>query len=199
MRSNYYNLTLKDFIELQQVTESGIEGKKKKLSIVYKLELEFFDGFTSEQIISLYSDFEKLEAQPIKTTYKKRVKVGGRWFFVDYRLSQISASQFIDISHFSKSNPIENIHKIVASCIRPISWKYGKPSKYNGEEHEEISELLLNSMKVKDAYPIMLFFCTLSNRLSDNILTYFLSTKEETLNKLKLFTQNGDGLQQLTT
>lgn len=199
MRSNYYNLTLKDFIELQKVTESGIEGKKMKLSIVYKIELELFDGFTSEQIISLYSDFEKLEAQPIKTTYKKRVKVGGRWFFVDYRLSQISASQFIDISHFSKTNPIENIHKIVASCIRPISWKYGKPNKYNGDEHEEISELLLNQMKVKDAYPIMLFFCTLSSKLSDNILTYFLSTKEETLNKLKLFTQNGDGLQQLTT
>lgn len=199
MKRNYYNLTLKDFIELQQVKDLGIEAKKKKLSIIYKIELEFFDGFTSEQIISLYSEFEQLESQPIKTTYKKRVKVGSRWFYVDYRLSKISASQFIDISHFSKSNPIENIHKIVASCIRPISWKYGKPSKYNGEEHEEISELLLNSMKVKDAYPIMLFFCTLSSKLSDNILTYFLSTKEETLNKLKLFTQNGDGLQPLTT
>jgi hypothetical protein len=196
MKRNYYNLTLKDFIELQKVTESGIEGKKKKLSIVYKIELEFFDGFTSEQIISLYSDFEKLEAQPIKTTYKKRVKVGGRWFFVDYRLSQISSSQFIDISHFSKSNPIENIHKIVASCIRPINWRYGKPSKYDGSEHDEISELLLNQMKVKDAYPIMLFFCTLSAKLSDNILTYFLSTKEETLNRLRTFIQNGDGSQQ---
>lgn len=199
MRSNYYNLTLKDFIELQKVSESGIEAKKKKLSIIYKIEVEFFDGFTSEQIISLYADFEKLEAQPIKTTYKKRVKVGARWFFVDYRLSKISASQFIDISHFSKSNPIENIHKIVASCVRPISWKYGKPDKYNGDEHEEISELLLNKMKVKDAYPIMLFFCTLSSKLSDNILTYFLSQKDTMLNKLKLFTQNGDGSPQLTT
>ena len=196
MKRNYYNLTLKDFIELQQVKDLGIEAKKKKLSIIYKIELEFFDGFTSEQIISLYSDFEKLEAQPIKTTYKKRVKVGSRWFFVDYRLSQISASQFIDISHFSKSNPIENIHKIVASCIRPINWKFGKPSKYDGSEHDEISELLLNQMKVKDAYPIMLFFCTLSGKLSDNILTYFLSTKEETLNRLRTFIQNGDGSQQ---
>ena len=196
MKRNYYNLTLKDFIQLQQVKDLGIEAKKKKLSIVYKIEPEFFDGFTSEQIISLYSDFEKLESQPIKTTYKKRVKVGSRWFFVDYRLSQISASQFIDISHFSKSNPIENIHKIVASCLRPISWRFGKPSKYDGSEHDEISELLLNQMKVKDAYPIMLFFCTLSAKLSDNILTYFLSTKEETLNKLRTFTQSGDGLQQ---
>jgi hypothetical protein len=196
MKRNYYNLTLKDFIQLQQVKDLGIEAKKKKLSIVYKIEPEFFDGFTSEQIISLYSDFEKLESQQIKTTYKKRVKVGSRWFFVDYRLSQISASQFIDISHFSKSNPIENIHKIVASCIRPISWRFGKPSKYDGSEHDEISELLLNQMKVKDAYPIMLFFCTLSAKLSDNILTYFLSTKEETLNKLRTFIASGDGLQQ---
>ena len=196
MKRNYYNLTLKDFIELQKVTESGIEGKKQKLSIVYKIELEFFDKMTSEQIISLYSEFEQLESQPIKTTYKKRVKVGGRWFFVDYRLSQISSSQFIDISHFSKTNPIENIHKIVASCIRPISWRYGKPSKYDGSEHDEISELLLNSIKVKDAYPIMLFFCNLSAKLSDNILTYFLSTKEEMENKLKHFIANGDGLQQ---
>jgi hypothetical protein len=178
------------------VKDLGIEAKKKKLSIIYKIEAEFFDGFTSEQIISLYSEFEQLESQPIKTTYKKRVKVGGRWFFVDYRLSQISSSQFIDISHFSKTNPIENIHKIVASCIRPINWRFGKPSKYNGEEHDEISELLLNQMKVKDAYPIMLFFCNLSAKLSDNILTYFLSQKEVMENKLRTFIQSGDGLQQ---
>ena len=196
MKRNYYNLTLKDFIELQQVKDLGIEAKKKKLSIIYKIEAEFFDKMTSEQIISLYSEFEQLESQPIKTTYKKRVKVGGRWFFVDYRLSQISSSQFIDISHFSKSNPIENIHKIVASCIRPINWRFGKPSKYDGSEHDEISELLLNQMKVKDAYPIMLFFCTLSAKLSDNILTYFLSQKEVMENKLRTFIQNGDGLQQ---
>jgi hypothetical protein len=178
------------------VKDLGIEAKKKKLSIIYKIEAEFFDKMTSEQIISLYSEFEQLESQPIKTTYKKRVKVGGRWFFVDYRLSQISSSQFIDISHFSKTNPIENIHKIVASCIRPINWRYGKPSKYDGSEHDEISELLLNQMKVKDAYPIMLFFCTLSAKLSDNILTYFLSQKEVMENKLRTFIQNGDGLQQ---
>ena len=83
MKRNYYNLTLKDFIELQQVKDLGIEAKKKKLSIIYKIELEFFDKMTSVQIISLYSEFEQLESQPIKTTYKKRVKVGGRWFFVD--------------------------------------------------------------------------------------------------------------------
>jgi hypothetical protein len=196
MNNVYYNLTLKDFIDLQSVEGNGIEAKKDKLSILYKIERNFFDKFTSSQIISLYADFEKLERQPIKTTYKKRIKVKGKWFYVDYRLSQINSSQFIDITHFAKDNPIVNIHKIVASCIRPISWRFGNPNKYNGSEHEIISDHLLKHMKVKDAYPIMLFFCSLSNKLSENILTFFLSKKKEMENKLKTFIANGDGLQQ---
>jgi hypothetical protein len=196
MKSIYYNLTLKDFIELNSVKGSDLEAKRQKLSILFKVEREFFDGMTSAQVIELYSDFEKLEAQPIKAVYKSKVKVGGKWFFIDYRLSQISSAQFIDITHFAKSNPLDNIHRIVASCIRPIKWRFGKAGKYNGDEHDEISELLLNQMKIKDAYPIMLFFCTLSNKLSDNILNYFLSKSEEMENLLRTLTQNGDGLRQ---
>ena len=196
MKSIYYNLTLKDFIDLNSVKGSDLEAKRQKLSILFKVEKEFFDGMTSAQVIELYSDFEKLEAQPIKTVYKNRIKIGGKWFFIDYRLSQISSAQFIDITHFAKSNPLDNIHRIVASCIRPISWRFGKAGKYNGDEHDEISELLLNQMKIKDAYPIMLFFCTLSAKLSDNILNFFLSKSEEMESQLRTLTQNGDGLQQ---
>lgn len=195
MKSIYYNLTLKDFIELNSVKGSDLEAKRQKLSILFKVEKEFFDGMTSAQVIDLYSDFEKLEAQPIKAVYKSKVKVGSKWFFIDYRLSQISSAQFIDITHFAKSNPLDNIHKIVASCIRPINWRFGKAGKYNGDEHDEISELLLNKMKIKDAYPIMLFFCTLSSKLSDNILSYFLIQAETMENQLRTLTQNGDGLQ----
>lgn len=196
MKSIYYNLTLKDFIELNSVKGNDLEAKRQKLSILFKVEKEFFDGMTSAQVIELYSDFEKLEAQPIKAVYKSKVKVGGKWFFIDYRLSQISSAQFIDITHFAKSNPLDNIHRIVASCIRPIKWRFGKAGKYNGDEHDEISELLLKQMKIKDAYPIMLFFCTLSSKLSDNILSYFLSKSEEMENQLRTLTQNGDGLPQ---
>jgi hypothetical protein len=196
MKSIYYNLTLKDFIELNSVKGNDLEAKRQKLSILFKVEKEFFDGMTSAQVIELYSDFEKLEAQPIKTTYKKKIKVGKRWFFVDYRISKITQAQFIDITHFAKSNPLDNIHRIVASCVRPISWRFGKAGKYNGDEHDEISELLLNKMKIKDAYPIMLFFCTLSSKLSDNILNFFLSQAETMENQLRTLTQNGDGLQQ---
>jgi hypothetical protein len=196
MKSIYYNLTLKDFIELNSVKGTDLEAKRQKLSILFKIEKEFFDGMTSAQVIELYSDFEKLEAQPIKAVYKSKVKVGGKWFFIDYRLSQISSAQFIDITHFAKSNPLDNIHRIVASCIRPIKWRFGKAGKYNGDEHDEISELLLNQMKIKDAYPIMLFFCTLSAKLSDSILNFFLSQKEEMENQLRTLIQSGDGLQQ---
>ena len=196
MKEIYYNLTLKDFIELNSVKGSDLEAKRQKLSILFKIEKEFFDGMTSAQVIELYSDFEKLESQPIKAVYKSKVKVGGKWFFIDYRLSQISSAQFIDITHFAKSNPLDNIHRIVASCIRPIKWRFGKAGKYNGDEHDEISELLLNQMKIKDAYPIMLFFCTLSSKLSDSILNFFLSQKEEMESKLRTLTQSGGGLQQ---
>jgi hypothetical protein len=196
MKSIYYNLTLKDFIELNSVEGNDLEAKRSKLSILYKVDKEFFDNMTSKEVIEFYSMFEKLEAESIKAVYKSKVKVGSKWFYIDYRLSQISAAQFIDISHFAKSNPLDNIHKIIASCVRPMSWRFGKPGKYNGTEHEEISELLLNNMKIKDAYPIMVFFCNLSNRLSDNILSYFLSKSEEMENQLRTLTQNGDGLRQ---
>jgi hypothetical protein len=66
------------------------------------------------------------------------------------------------------------LHKILSCVIVPderkaFGWKKGK---YNGERHQEISEAIRDKMSIKYAYPIALFFWTISHELIATMKDY---------------------------
>jgi hypothetical protein len=201
MRKLYENLTLNQSIKLSEIDIKAdkLEYAANRLAVIFGVDVVEIYKREVNDIYLLNAELEKLEKLTINTKQVNKIKVGKRWFYVDYTIANLSAGQFIDIQSFASTDPHKNIHKIIASVLRPISWiPFSKPEKYDGNKHEDISNYLIDNMTILQAYPIMLFFCTLLNESLEDIQTYSLHQLQAMKEKLILSQKNGDGLQQLT-
>lgn len=199
MRKLYENLKLSQAIELNLISKDldRLEYAANRLSIVFNVPVVEIYKREVEDIFALDNELTKLERLPIAAKLKDKVKIGGKWFKVDYNVSKLTAGQFIDIQHFAATDPAKNVHKIIASIVRPIGGWFGmgKVQDYNGDNHEAISEHLLKHMTILQAYPITLFFCQILDNSLEDIKTYSLSQLKELERKLKETSslKNGDG------
>jgi hypothetical protein len=202
MRKIYEELNLSQAIELNSINKDldRLEYAANRLAIVFKVPVVEIYKREVEDIFALDNKLSQLESLPIAAKLKDKIKIGGKWFKVDYNVSKLTAGQFIDIQHFASTDPAKNVHKILASVIRPIGgwWGLGKVQEYNGDNHEEISNHLLEHMTILQAYPITLFFCQILNNSLKDIQTYSLNQLRELERKLKEtnLQKNGDGLPQ---
>lgn len=181
MRKIYENLTLRQSIQLASISTDldKLEYAANRLAVLF--DIDVVDVYKREvaDILALNTELERLEKLPINTKQKNKIRIGKRWFYIDYTIAGLTAAQFIDIQHFASSEPHKNIHKIIACVLKEISGlPFSKPKPYNGDKHEEISEYILDHMTIYQAYPITLFFCKILDNSSEAIQTY-------SLNKLK--------------
>ena len=199
MRKIYENLKLKQAIELNSVSKDldRLEYAANRLAIVFNVPMVEIYKREVEDIFALDNELIKLEKLPIAAKLRDKIKIGGKWFKVDYNISKLSAGQFIDIQHFASVDPAANVHKIIASIVRPIGGWFGmgKVEEYNGDNHEEIANHLLEHMTILQAYPITLFFCQILDKSLDDIKTYSLNQLKELERKLQETSslKNGDG------
>lgn len=199
MRKIYEELKLNQAIELNSINKDldRLEYAANRLAIVFKVPVvEIYKRDVSD-IYALDNELNKLENLPIAAKLKDKIKIGGKWFKVDYNVSKLTAGQFIDIQHFASTDPANNVHKILASIVRPIGgwWGFGKVEEYNGDNHEQISNHLLEHMTILQAYPITLFFCQILNNSLPDTQTYSLNQLKELEKKLREtnLQKNGDG------
>jgi hypothetical protein len=184
IRKAYFNLTLRQFIKLNQIPKEDwlerllfVYPKSKTLDII--------------KCSILYEDLKEAENELPKTKLSKFYRVGWNWYYLNTKLSAVRADQFIDLAHFAgQEEPTEEIHNILAVFLIPVKSFFGE-WLYKGSIHKEVANDLLN-MKLKDATPIMVFFCNYLEKLSEAIPTYLVEKAE----KLSLFIKNGDGLPQ---
>jgi len=180
----YFNLTLRQFIQLNQIPK---EQWLERLLFVYpkaKSELIEVAGMLYEELVDAENELPR-------TKLSKFYRVGWNWYYLNTKLSSVRADQFIDLAHFAgKDEPTEEIHNILAIFLIPIKSFFGH-WLYNGSIHKEVANDLLN-MKLKDATPIMVFFCNYLEKLSQAIPTYLM----EKVERLSHSIRNGDGLQQ---
>ena len=184
IKQAYFNLTLRKFIELNQIPK---EDWLERLMFVYP-------NASSEKVRDLgelYQELLDAENSIPRAKLSKFYRVGWNWYYLNTRLSSIRADQFIDLAHFAgKDEPADEIHNILAIFLIPVKSFFGE-WLYNGSIHKEVASDLLK-MKLKDATPIMVFFCNYLEKLSEAIPTYLMGKLE----KLNLSTKSGDGLQQ---
>lgn len=177
IRSAYHNMTLKQYIDFNNIAEEDWVQK-----------VEMLCGKVSiERASSYYSEIKLLESEVPICRQQKFYMVGGKLFKVNYKLSSVRADQFIDLMHFvRKERPENEIHNILAIFMHPIGKSY-----YDGVIHQDVANDLLN-MKLKDAMPVMVFFCNYLTTLFDNIPTYLTRKVEKAKMEMDLL-RNGDG------
>jgi len=196
MIGNYHQLTIGQFIKCKTITSlesDPVQRKVKMLAAISGKSEDEIESLPISDLIKKLKDLSEVETLKPNDKVKMKFKVNGKRFECVWKSQELTASQYIDVTHFCSQDIISNIHNILAAICVEKTW-YGKRKKYNGDKHKEVAELFYNEMKISQAYPIMLFFCRYLRELERNTLTCLGIAVEGAIASLR----NGVGLQSLT-
>lgn len=180
MREIYLKSTLKQIHEIARIDQNldKLERAVLRLSVLFQVNTEEIYKRNVSDIMKLDAELERIEKETLTGKQDKKIKVGEKWFFIDYTITNLEAGQFIDLQHFASIEPHLNMHKVIACVVRPMKHRWAKPDKYNGTKHEEISMHLLNHMTLEQAAPIAVFFCKVLRESLPDIQTYSQNVAE---------------------
>jgi hypothetical protein len=168
-------MTIKQFQELYYVATSEDLDFDKSIKMV-----GIVTGKTPEQVERMsmikfnflcgmvHRQFKIFEKDLLKGKPKKIVRVGKRFYRINYDVTKCKSSTYVEVSTFS-TEVIQNLHKIMASIVTPIKFKWGK-----WVEHEELASDL-EQMDFEVAYHAAVFFYTLFNASMQVIQPYLVN------------------------
>lgn len=141
---------------------------------VEDMDLSEFRAMARE--ISILFGGHVIESRP-KTT----LKINGKWYYVCLNVRHLTAGQYIDLQHFLKGNMIDNLHKLMACLLVPVKkyWFYKAKGKYDGENHEKISEGI-QDLNFIDVHATCVFFLALWNNSIKAIQGYLTNQLKKT-------------------
>jgi hypothetical protein len=175
------DVTIGTFIKIAKLEatddpEQILDRNIKMLSLLTGEGEDVFLELTASQLAELVGKISFLNNLP-EAKAINQVNINGKLYQANLLISELTAGQYIDLSEFIK-NPINNLHKIMATLYLPAQKKwYGKlvVERYNGKTQKERADEFYRYMPVSVAYPAALFFYQVSNGLTTNIETYFIS------------------------
>jgi hypothetical protein len=168
-------MTIKQFQELYYVATSEDMDFDKSIKMV-----GIVTGKTPEQVERMsmikfnflcgmvHRQFKIFEKDLMKGKPKKIVRVGKRFYKINYDVTKCKSSTYVEVSTFS-TDIIQNLHKIMASIVTPVKFKWGK-----WVEHEELASDL-EQMDFEVAYHAAVFFYTLFNASMQVIQPYLVN------------------------
>ena len=200
MITNYNQLSIKQFLTCKRISEMEQDPIMRKVKMLAEISGKSEDEIEDLPISELkkqLEEFNQIETLTGNKKVKMKFKVKGRRFEVIWKQQELTASQFIDSTFFTKDSTdlVNQIHNILAAICVERTW-YGKRKTYDGSKHKEIADLFYNEMKIATAYPIMLFFCKYFEALQVSIETCLMEElKEMNMTIQEHLTKSGDGLQ----
>jgi len=117
---------------------------------------------------AVHNHFKIFEKDLLKGKPKKIVRVGKRFYRINYDVTKCKSSTYVEVSTFS-TDIIQNLHKIMASIVTPVKFKWGR-----WVEHEELAADL-EQMDFEVAYHAAVFFYTLFNVSMQVIQPYLIN------------------------
>ena len=153
-------MTIKQFQELYYVASSEDMDFDKSIKMV-----GIVTGKTPDQVEKMsmarfnitcalvHNHFKIFEKDLLRGKPKKIVRVGKRFYRINYDVTKCKAGTYVEVSTFS-TDIIQNLHKIMASICTPVRFKWRK-----WVEHEELSSEL-EQLDFAVAYHAAVFFYT---------------------------------------
>lgn len=161
------DITVKKFIDAYQIInadhyDTETDRDIALLACLYDKPEDFFLNMSFPVFNEYRRKLEVINLDKVEGRAAKYIKVNGKTYAPVYNFKKLSASQFIDVTHFCKDPEkiIENLPKILAAfCLETKKTLFGrKLIPYDlGERHEEVSKELEDATMF-DAYSIALFF-----------------------------------------
>lgn len=179
-------MTWKDITvrQYQQIYPISIEEKWSELDKLVKIICVLTDK-TEEEVdswqLNQINEYKFVFNMDIDERPKRRIKANGKWYRFEYKIQNMPAARYIEGKTFASDGVIENMHRLMASCVVPqrkIGFLYFD-KKYNAKDHEKYATDLLEA-PVQFVYSACLFFCNLLSEWMKLTLSY-LETELQTI------------------
>jgi hypothetical protein len=177
-RITWDNITVSQFIRLNQIGKEKEIDDATRAEETIKILFDLTDMQLDEMSIKEFNQYSKSCADVLTVNFdsnikpKKIIKGKNKKYFIIYDPCKLTHRQFAEIQFFS-TDMINNIHMILASIVQPIG-KFGRRLKNTAEQHESISEDLLDA-KIIDVYGSCVFFCKLYRNSLNHIKDYLIN------------------------
>jgi hypothetical protein len=183
-------LTIRKFQELYEIAQMETDELTKSSLLVQcytnKTE-EKIDAMSPKEFsklcLEVSNSFDILKKKWDDEKPQQRIKVNGRWYFLNFDLKKQTAARYVEVATFG-NDIVNNLHKIMATMANPmkLTWKGLRLIEYKGEDHERISKDMLD-IDFSIAYHSALFFYALFTKSIKNLQDYLKveekATKEQ--------------------
>jgi hypothetical protein len=176
-------LTIDKFQRLQGLSileESEQDKSSRIIQILLDKTPEQVDNMPEKKFNKLCATikhlFELEVENAITSKPQKLIKANGIWYKLNFEIKRpFNTGRYIEVLTFSKGNPIEDMHNILASICTPTKWSWKKfrlvDQPYDALSHEKYADDFKQA-DFKHGYHAMVFFCILLTNLTSNTRAY---------------------------
>ena len=177
--TNVNNLTIKEFIEYENIRTLSLENIDK----IIQIASSFTDISVSEYENMSFNELEKVKSKVLllinskpNTRLKNTFWHDGTRYKACKDEKDFKTNQYTALKQY-ETDVINNLHKILAliyvKC--PLFSKY----KFNSDNVEEISDVIYNYGKVGDVYGTLFFYSNRSEKLKADLLNSLEEVQKE--------------------
>jgi hypothetical protein len=177
--TNVNNLTIKEFIEYENIRTSSLENIDK----IIQIASSFTDISVSEYENMSFNELEKVKSKVLllinskpNTRLKNTFWHDGTRYKACKDEKDFKTNQYTALKQY-ETDVINNLHKILAliyvKC--PLFSKY----KFNSDNVEEIGDVIYNYGKVGDVYGTLFFYSSRSEKLKADLLNSLEEVQKE--------------------
>jgi len=177
--TNVNNLTIKEFIEYENIRTSSLENIDK----IIQIASSFTDVSVSEYENMSFNELEKVKHKVLllinskpNTRLKNTFWHDGTRYKACKDEKDFKTNQYTALKQY-ETDVINNLHKILAliyvKC--PLFSKY----KFNSDNVEQISDVIYNYGKVGDVYGTLFFYSNRSEKLKADLLNSLEEVQKE--------------------
>lgn len=166
---SWEDITIKQFSDITNAKENindDLELMIEILSILSGVERQKLDQLDLVNLSKCYRALSFLDQFKVKEEPTARFEIDGVHYFADFKITNLTAGQYIDLKHFTKDPKltIANMHNVLAVFYIPVGKKYGEVSGVANIFHERLS--------ITVAYPAAVFFWNLLKVWMDSLNIY---------------------------
>lgn len=184
---NWNKITVRQYQQILPIIEeesfTDLDKLVKVICVLTGLSEDQVDSWPFAKI----NDYKHLFEFDFKKEAKKRVKVNGRYYRLNWQIEKLPAARYIEAKTFSGQGFIQNIHRLMASCVIPqkrVLWMYFD-KKYNAANHEVYAKDMLDA-PFPFVYNACVFFYNVLKESTKTILSYSVEELKKKMNSKDL-------------
>jgi hypothetical protein len=170
---NWNKITVRQYQEMLPIIENesftDLDKLVKVICILTGKSEDEIDSWPLEKV-NEYKQFFEFD---FKKEVKRRVKVKGKYYRVNWQIEKLPAARYIEAKTFTGDGMFKNLHRLMASCVIPqkkiLFFYFDK--KYNAADHEKYATDLLEA-PFPFVYNACVFFCSVLMVSIKDILSY---------------------------